>query len=263
MYDKQHLIGDLHRLSVDPAGTLLVHSSMKAIGPVDGGADTVLDALSEHMRDGLLVLPTHTWDRINADQPVFSVTDTPCCVGILPERFRKRPGVIRSQHPTHSVAALGRDAIAFTEGDACFETPLHRSGPWGRLLDRRATLLFIGCDLTKNTYMHGVEEWLDIPDNLTDSMVTLFTERPDGTVVPVRQRQHKGHRSDTFWKVEPLLLENGAMRTGTFGGATVRIVDTLRLTEILYVLLERNPWLFADDRPLDRRLYPMYAPGPR
>lgn len=259
MYDRHHLGQDLARLSIDPTGTLLVHSSMKSIGPVDGGADTVLDVLSAHMRDGLLVLPTHTWDRVNADQPLYSVRDTACCVGILPELFRKRPGVVRSQHPTHSVAALGRDAVAFTEGDAFFETPLSRSGPWGRLLDRRATLLFIGCDLTRNTYMHGVEEWLDIPDNLTESMVTLFTRREDGSVVPVRQRQHKGHRSDTFWKVEPLLLANGAMRTGTFGDAAVRVVDALRLTEILYVLLERNPWLFADDRPLDGRLYPMYA----
>ena len=261
MHDHQRLMSDLHALGIDPSGTLLVHSSMKAIGPVDGGADTVLDALSEHMRNGLLVLPTHTWDRVNADQPLYSVRETACCVGILPELFRKRTGVIRSQHPTHSVAALGRDAAAFTEGDAFFETPLHRSGPWGRLLDRRATLLFIGCDLTKNTYMHGVEEWLDIPDNLTGEGVTLFTERMDGTVVPVRQRQHKGHRSDTFWKVEPLLLANGAMKLGRFGDATARVVDALRLTEILYVLLERNPWLFADNRPLDGRLYPMYAQG--
>jgi len=261
MHNQNSLLADLRALGIDPAGTLLVHSSMKSVGPVDGGADTVLDVLSVHMAGGLLVLPTHTWDRVNADQPVYSVRETACCVGILPELFRKRSGVIRSEHPTHSVAALGRDAAAFTEGDAFYETPLARGGPWGRMLDRRATLLFIGCDLTKNTYMHGVEEWLDIPENLTDSMVTLFTERADGTVLPVRQRQHKGHRSDSFWKVEPLLLANGAMSIGRFGDATVRIVNALRLTEILYVLLERNPWLFADNRPLDPRQFPMYAPG--
>ena len=110
MYTKSDLMTGLAALNIDPRGTLLVHSSMKAIGPVEGGADTVLDALSEYMKDGLLVLPTHTWRSVAGEHNVFDVLHEPCCVGILPELFRQRPGVIRSLHPTHSVAALGRDA---------------------------------------------------------------------------------------------------------------------------------------------------------
>ena len=169
MHTLATLKSDLSAMGIPSDGTLLVHSSMKAIGAVDGGADSVLDAFSEYMANGLLVLPTHTWDHVNAGNPLYSVTETASCVGILTELFRKRPGVIRSHHPTHSVAALGRDAVAFTAGDAYLQTPCNRYGPWGRLLDRRATLLFIGVDLTKNTYMHGVEEWLNITDNLHDT----------------------------------------------------------------------------------------------
>ena len=33
--------------------------SMKSIGEVEGRADTVLDALIEYFKDGLLLLPTH------------------------------------------------------------------------------------------------------------------------------------------------------------------------------------------------------------
>ena len=65
MYTKEQLMSHLAEMGVDPKGTLLVHSSMKAIGAVDGGADTVLDALQEYMKDGLLVLPTHTWSSIS------------------------------------------------------------------------------------------------------------------------------------------------------------------------------------------------------
>ena len=259
MHDRQSLMKDLASLSIPADGTLLVHSSMKAIGEVDGGAETVLDALSDYMAEGLLVLPTHTWDRINAQQPVYSVTDTASCVGILPELFRKRTGVIRSHHPTHSVAALGRDAAAYTEGDEYFNTPCHRNGPWGRLLDRRAVILFIGADLTKNTYMHGVEEWLQIPENLTDSQEMLYSRKADGAVVPVAQYRHKGSRSECFDKMEEIFLENGAMHIGRFGEATARVCDVVRMTEILMVMLNRNPWLFADERPVDRNLYPMYC----
>ena len=47
-------------MNIDQNGTIIVHSSMKSIGEVEGGADTVLDAFSEYMKDGLLVFPTHT-----------------------------------------------------------------------------------------------------------------------------------------------------------------------------------------------------------
>ena len=110
MYTKDDLMRGLKEMNIDPRGTLLVHSSMKAIGPVEGGADAVLDALSEYMKDGLLVLPTHTWATVKDERNVFDVLREPSCVGILPELFRKRPGVVRSLHPTHSVAALGREA---------------------------------------------------------------------------------------------------------------------------------------------------------
>ena len=78
------------------------------------------------------MLPTHTWSYINADNPKFYVDQSPSCVGILPELFRKRPGVVRSSHPTHSVAALGQDAKAFTNDDHRFDTPCARGSAWGR-----------------------------------------------------------------------------------------------------------------------------------
>lgn len=258
MHDRQTLMKNLADMGIQSNGTLLVHSSMKAIGTVDGGADAVLDALSGFMADGLLVLPTHTWDHITPDNPYFSVTDSPSCVGILTELFRKRPDVIRSHHPTHSVAALGRDAASFTAGDEYFNTPLNRNGPWGRLLDRRATILFIGADLTKNTYMHAVEEFLDIPNNLKDTQNILYSVKPDGVTTMVPQYGHNGNRSVWFGKMEEGFLKNGAMRKGRFGDAETRICDVLRMTEILSVMLCRNSWLFANDRPVDRTLYPMY-----
>ena len=110
MYTKDDLKNDLKRLGINQYGTLKVHSSYKSIGEVDGGPETVLDSLSEYMEEGLLVLPTHTWDHVNQANPVFHVDQSETNVGILTELFRKRDGVIRSLHPTHSVGALGKDA---------------------------------------------------------------------------------------------------------------------------------------------------------
>ena len=95
-YNKQQLKDQLESMGLKGDETILIHSSMKAIGAVDGGADTVLDAWMEYFKDGLLLLPTHTWKTVNADNPVYNPYTTPSCVGLLTNMFMKRDGVIRS-----------------------------------------------------------------------------------------------------------------------------------------------------------------------
>ncbi|TYP75392.1 AAC(3) family N-acetyltransferase [Paenibacillus methanolicus] len=251
MHTKESLMKQIEQLGIAGKGTLLMHSSMKSIGPVEGGADTVLDALTAHMREGLLVLPTHTWSYIKADNPKFHVASSPSCVGILSERFRQRPGVVRSWHPTHSVAALGRDALAFTADDHRFDTPCARGSAWGKLLDRGATILLVGVDLRRNTFIHGVEEWADIPGRLTDEPELLYTVLPDGTEIPVPSRRHCGlswHQH--FWKVDEVLEEKGAMRKGQLGDAVVRVCDAAAVANVITDMLRDNPDLFSDNNPL-------------
>lgn len=261
MHSKESLMKQLRELGIDPEGTLLVHSSYKSIGPVEGGAEAVLDVLSEYMAEGLLVLPTHTWSYINADNPYFSVLDSPCCVGILPELFRKRPGVIRSWHPTHSVAALGSDAAAFTAGDERWDTPCARGSAWGRLLDRSAEIMLLGVDLRRNTFIHGIEEWVDIPGRMTDSHEELYTLTPAGKTVMVPSRRHCGLSwSEHFWKVETTLEESGALRRGYFGDATVRVCGAAETTAVLSELLRENPDLFSDNEPLSGEAKPVPLP---
>ena len=55
MHTKNSLIADIKKAGINSTGTLLIHSSMKAIGEVEGGADTVLDAFILYMKDGLLL----------------------------------------------------------------------------------------------------------------------------------------------------------------------------------------------------------------
>lgn len=262
-YKKEDLIKYLRDLNINPKGTLLVHSSMKSIGEVEGGADTVLDALSEYMKDGLLVLPTHTWATVGvnmpegvASNPVFSVTDSSVCIGILPELFRKRPGVIRSWHPTHSVAALGKDAAEFVKDNELWDTPCARKSPWGKLLDRDAQIMLLGVDLRRNTFIHGVEEWVDIPGRLTDLPEDLFVITPEGERIHVPSRRHHGdHWSEYFWKVDEFLEEKGVMTKGKFGDATVRICQAAPMTAVLNQLLAINPNLFSNNDPFEKERY--------
>lgn len=254
-HTRASLLQELELLEIDPKGTLLVHSSMKSIGKVEGGPHAVLDALTEYMSSGLLVLPTHTWAYLNSEGYEFRVAETPSNVGLLTELFRQRPGVFRSLHPSHSVAACGVGAEAFVSGDEQYDTPCARGSVWGKLWDRQAQILLIGIDLTRNTFFHGVEEWLDIPGRISESHKPLYTVKADGTRIFCPLRGHTAPVSENYFKVEELLLEKGAMRKGRFGNAEARVCDAAKSAELLTSMLRIQPDLFTNDAPVQRHLF--------
>ena len=251
-HTKETLLRDLGRLGIRRDGVLMVHSSMKAIGPVEGRADAVLDALMEFMKEGLLLLPTHTWEEIGSRQPVYDPASSPSCVGILPELFRKRPGVLRSLHPTHSVGAYGAGAAAYIAGEELTRSPGPRNGCWGRLYDSRAQILFLGCSLKRNTFLHSVEEWVSIPDRLTAQAKPLFIRMPDGSLLPCPQHRHQSSAGDVsarYDKMEPLFARRGAVSYGSVGDARCILGEAAAMAEATLDALEKDPQFFAHDRP--------------
>lgn len=257
MFSKDDLKRDIARIGVLPSDTLLVHSSMKALGPVEGGADTVLDAFCEYLAEGLLVLPTHTWEQINADYSVFDVENEPSCVGVLTNIFRKRPGVLRSWHPTHSVAAWGKGAAEFIAGEENFDTPCPRGGCYDKLYDRRAKVLFLGVPLSRNTLIHGVEEWAGVPRRIADHHQLLKIRTPDGRLLerPMRRHSSPVHVSDNYDKLEEPLLALGIAVRGRIGAAESVLVQVAPMVDLTLVFLRRDPDLFLDRRPVPKEWY--------
>lgn len=259
MFTRESIINDIKEMGINPCGTLLVHSSMKSVGEVEGGADAVLDAFSEYMKEGLLIFPTHTWSRVGYKIPYFDAANEPACVGILPNLFRKREGVVRSLHPTHSVAALGRDAEEYTSGEELSDTPCPRTGCWGRLYDRDATILFLGCTLKSNTFIHGVEEWNEVDDRLTESTQPLTIIAPDGKEYHIDMHRHHSERSDDisdhYDKLEAPFLHLGAIRYGRLGNAKCIICNARMMADITSMLLKKNPQLFVNSDSVPEEFY--------
>lgn len=243
MYTKQDLLSHLQALDIDPTGTLMVHISYKAIGEVEGRGDTVLDALSEYMRPGLLVLPAHTWRNVGVENPVMDVLHTPSCVGTLTELFRKRPEVQRSLHPTHSLSALGKDAADFLSGEEHINTPCGEGGAYHKLWQRNAQILLLGVNFTRNTYIHGVEEWDGAKGTLTPEKIDLYVIKHDGGRLYTPQYRHCAPiGSETFSKLEPQAVQEGILTIGRFGDATARRMNAAPLREMVAQHLQKDPW---------------------
>jgi aminoglycoside 3-N-acetyltransferase len=225
MYTKQDLLSHLAVLGADPNGTLMVHLSYKAIGDVDGRGDTVLDALTEYMQPGLLVLPGHTWDNVRDKNPIMDVLYTPACVGVLTEMFRKRPGVYRSLHPTHALLALGKDAEEFLSGEENISTPCGKGGAYYKLWERNAQILLIGVNFTRNTFIHGIEEWDNAEGSISEKKSDMYVIDYQGSRRYTPQYRHCAPLgSETFSKLEAPALQQGVLKIGRFGDAPARIM---------------------------------------
>lgn len=242
MYTKQDLFEQLKKLNIDPNGTLMVHISYKAIGDVEGRGDTVLDALTEYMKSGLLVLPSHTWSNVGVNNPVMDVLYTPTCIGVLTEMFRKRSRAYRSLHPTHSVAAIGKSAEEFVSGEEHIETPCGKGGVYYKLWQQNAQILLIGVNFMRNTYIHGVEEWDGAEGSISPDKTDMYVINQQGNRLYTPQYRHCAPlSSQTFTKLEPAALQEGVLTMGRFGDATTRLMRAVPLRNIVAEYLKTDP----------------------
>ena len=267
-YNKQQLKDQLESMGLKGDETILIHSSMKAIGAVDGGADTVLDAWMEYFKDGLLLLPTHTWKTVNADNPVYNPYTTPSCVGLLTNMFMKRDGVIRSLHPTHSMSGYGKNAAEYLAGEEYNNTPCTPGGCYDRLKEVGGKVLLVGVGHERNTYIHSVEEVLNVPNRLSDMPMELVIELQEesnnsGKLPPydrdegwkkhtdnklcrkVYVRKHynaqQPHISEDFVKLNQIFLDSGVVKKVKFGDADSLLCDAKGMFNIVRQVIAPDP----------------------
>ena len=83
--------------------TVVVKYGGSTLAP-EGGADTVVNALLEAVGSkGTLLMPSFN----HRAAQVYNRMATPTTNGAIPDAFWRHPGAVRSEHPTHAVAALG------------------------------------------------------------------------------------------------------------------------------------------------------------
>jgi len=164
MFDVQLKIEDSIVHLIGNSKLILIHSSLSSMGFVQGGAETVVEALRSLSKRGITVMmPTLSYEFVTPLNPIFDHEKTPSNVGAISEAFRRSRGVVRSVHPTHSVCAIGPLAEELTAEHHMDRTPVGLYSPFRKLVERDGLVLFLGCGLRPNTLMHGVEEIVEPP----------------------------------------------------------------------------------------------------
>ncbi len=257
MYTKQDLTAQLEGMGLKHSDALMLHSSMKAVGAVEGGADTVIDVFMEYFSEGLFMTPAHTWAQMSETYSFFDPDTEPACVGIIPNLFLKRPGVRRSLHPTHSIAAYGPSAAEYVRGEENCTTPCTPGGCWDRLRSIHAQILLAGVTHIRNTFIHSIEEVWDVPERFTDAPVCFQVKMPEGGLKTVsvyrHYNPHTAHISESFDKLSEAFYETGAARKVTFGSAESILCDAGKLFEVTSKVLahERNCLMDRESIPAE------------
>ena len=243
MFTKEALKQQMRAMGLVPTDRVLIHTSYKAVGEVEGGPNGLIDAFCEYLSHGLFLVPTHTWDNVNAEHPVYDVRSTVPCIGAVPRAAAARGDGFRSLHPTHSLWAHGEGAEEFLAGEEHACTPTPPGSVWATLPERGVKILLLGVGNDKNTFLHSLDELLDIPDRLQREPWEVTIIDREGRRFRHPQRGHYCSRtndvSQYFTNFEKPFVELGAQKFGKLGNATVRIIDPGECRRILTRILSR------------------------
>lgn len=254
MHTLAQLRDDLSHLGIRPGDTVLMHSSWKSLGGVEGGVkgffETFIDLLGP---EGTLILPALSYETVTDEQPVFDAVNTPSCIGYLPEYFRTQvPGVVRSLHPTHSCCMTGKHAAFLAEAHETDETPVGPNSPFAKLPRLDGWILMLGCPPDRNTSMHGVEETAEPPYLLDRTKKSRYILRTAGGREIERISfahdfacETGEHYEQRYSRIIPLLSPED-VRTGKVLDADCVLMRARAVWQRGREMLEQDPFYFID-----------------
>ncbi|MEL6343550.1 MAG: AAC(3) family N-acetyltransferase [Myxococcota bacterium] len=197
-FTRADLIAHMRDLGVEPGRDLMLHSSMRKVGFIDGGAAEFIEALREVIGPAAtLLMPTYPMKvpllEYMSDPTPFDMVEDRSYMGRITDTFRKLPGAKRSGHPTHSVAALGPGAEDYTGTHHLSQTPCGPGSPFARLSAQGGQILCVGIGIGKVSSHHTIEDQVEpfpIQVYHPDGLFTKTVRFPDGREVPVQTKIH-------------------------------------------------------------------------
>lgn len=248
--DRPQIEQGLRALGLSERSTVVVHSSLRSFGHVDGGANAVADALVAVCRN--VVVPSGTWDdhcgipappaleRPNNSAAVTNTweefdaaleaavpfsPDLPIDkhLGAIPEALRTSHAHSRSTHPLIGFLAVGKDAREIT-AQGRLDWPL---GPLEVVEALDGFILLLGVGHTANTTIHLAEQ------RLGRSRFYRYAKAADGVWMELPNVPGQSHR---FGDIDVLLEAD--TRTTEIGRCRARTMRSRRLVEVATGALE-------------------------
>ncbi|MFH1613420.1 MAG: AAC(3) family N-acetyltransferase [bacterium] len=243
---KEKIKEDLLKIGLKTGDIVIVHSSLKSIGHVENGPNTVIDAFLEVLeKKGTLVMPTFTdsFPTRPGYEP-FHFKKTASTVGLITDIFWKRSGVLRSTHPSHSVAACGYYAEEFikdhTEKSSAIgiDSPLHKAAKKGALV------LFLGTSFASCSLGHVAEviaqaPYIDIPVYGAEDCEIIDDQGNKKIIHYTKEIPGDG---SGFRKLKPILEEKGLLKKEFIGNAESMLIKGMDIINVAVEMIKKEPF---------------------
>ena len=242
MINFDELISGFKRIGLTNGDVLLVHSSFKSFGGVEGGPQTVIDALISVLGDeGTLIVPRFNFDFSTYGTP-WDVRSTPSHMGIISEFVRKDSRSRKVFHPIYPFSIIGKHADELIK---------HRyKGGYGkdsifnqlRVLD--AKIIQIDKVYKSTTIIHHVEEILKVDykyyKDFTGYVIDEDGKKYKDTFNLYVRDWEKGFVTDVL-PIGKILEHEGVMKIDKIGDATVWYMKAEDVFQCTVNAIKKNP----------------------
>ena len=244
----KELTSGFKKVGLVDGDVLLVHSSFKSFGGVEGGPKTVIRALGKAIgKEGTLIVPTYTFefcDQFNkTGQGLFDLKKSPSEMGIITEMVRKMPKSIRSVNPIYSMAAIGKRAAEITSADED-KNVFGEKSIFSKLFQLNAKIMIIGLNYNKAmTFFHYIEHVVGCDYRYPKQFCGLIKNGKytykDGYTMDVR---HKNIVTDVDAMGE-VLEKNGIVQKTKIGQSEIKLLSAKDVFRVTAKEMKKNPRL--------------------
>jgi len=240
----EKLVEEFRDLGVEEGDTLLVHSSYKSLGEVDGGPQTVVRALEAALdAEGTLIMPTFNFD-FNKGIP-WDVRKTRSKMGALTEVVRVDPRAKRVFHPFYSFAILGRHAEKL--GSLRYKSSYERNSVFGKLRDLDGKIMVIGLSYNDSmTFFHHIEQMEGVDYRFLKQFTGEVTDEDGNTYTDTFEMLVRDIDKGVMTMVDPmgaLMEQAGIVKIRKIGEAEVKLMKANEVYEFTAREMKRDPHL--------------------
>lgn len=246
-FTKEDLVQDLKSIGIPEGALLHLKVSLKSIGKIEDGPNTLLDALLEVVgKEGTLVIDSFTTSYplplSEEHAGIISTKSSPSYAGALANAMIQHPKSVRSNHPIQRFTAIGAMA------NELMDAHVPQSGGYD-VLDKMAQLDALNLSVGRKTVgvgtTHVAIEKMGFDKKRSAMGVNYINEKGDTELFEVNWNGGCGRG---FPKFLPLYENEGQLKWVKIGNADAVLTNMKGTLDVeLRKLREEPEYFFCDD----------------
>lgn len=254
-FGPEEFVKALQEMGIRPGDSVMVHSSFEPHHGFRGTAGDAIDAfLAALGPEGHLLMVSMpfrgTASEYLSTLKCFDVRKVPSAMGMVSEVFRRRPGVLRSIHPSHPVLAFGPRAEWFVEGHERCSFPCGPGTPFEKLFQTGGKVAFFNVDFSVFTFVHYLEHLVSRKVG-----IRLYTGEPfdvpvigrNGESITVRTYAFASEaiRRRRYPVLDRHLRSKGLIRSRRLGASRLLLVDLREIVSAVEDMTAQGVYFYA------------------